>query len=320
MSGSIEHLAESLPDRPWRPQSLQPPRAPWLALRWRLLILLGIVALHALGTRLFLHLLAANRSVVDNESVLLVDFIEARPPQPIALPEPAPAAIARPRPEPKPKRKPEPIPPPMAASAARPTRATANAAMQVQDAPATPATSAPRRPSDSALQLYNPDGSLRVPDDMLARIDDRVGEQRVFSYQVPHMDDAKKYFYRNRVLAYEPTRFDEYWKPDQDLLTDLLTRLVEKTTKQVKIPIPGHPGSTMVCTITLIALSGGCGVLTNGADYVGPVDDPDTLNPEEDRQCQAWWEQIVGARTQELWRKTRSLYEAQCRKPLLRPK
>jgi hypothetical protein len=59
--------------------------------------------------------------------------------------------------------------------------------------------------------------------------------------------------------------------------------------------------------------------VNNGDGHVGRVDDPDTLNPEEDRQCQAWWEQIIGAKTQELWRKTRSLYEAQCRKPLARP-
>lgn len=57
---------------------------------------------------------------------------------------------------------------------------------------------------------------------------------------------------------------------------------------------------------------------TDGADYVGPQDDPATLDPEEDRQCQAWWNQIIGATTQETWRKTRSMYEAACRKPLLR--
>lgn len=311
MSGSTQDLADSLADRPWRPRSLEPRRSPWLPLRWRLLILLGIIGLHALGARLFLHMLAAGRDAVASESVLLVEFIEARPALPKALPIPGPAGIAR-LPDPKPRRPPERV-------SARPPP-PANTAMQAPAVPASTSASLPRRPSEPALQLYNPDGSLRVPDGMLAQIDAQVGEQRVFSYQVPHMDDAKKYFYRNRVLAYEPTRFDQYWKPDQDLLTDLLTRLVEKTTKQVRIPVPGHPGSTMVCTITLIALSGGCGVLTNGADYVGPVDDPDTLNPEEDRQCAAWWQQIVGARTQELWRKTRSLYEAQCRKPLLRPK
>jgi hypothetical protein len=91
--------------------------------------------------------------------------------------------------------------------------------------------------------------------------------------------------------------------------------MVEKTTKEIKIPVPGHPGSKMVCQLTILALGGSCRVVTNGADYIGPVDDPATLNEEEERQCAAWWNQIIGAKTQEVWRKTRSLYEAQCRKP-----
>ena len=90
------------------------------------------------------------------------------------------------------------------------------------------------------------------------------------------------------------------------------------TTKEVRIPVPGRPGSTMVCTVSLLALGGGCGVLTNGADYVGPVDDPATLSEEEDRQCQAWHEQIINATTQDAWRTTRRLYDANCRKPLER--
>jgi hypothetical protein len=75
----------------------------------------------------------------------------------------------------------------------------------------------------------------------------------------------------------------------------------------------------VVCTVSILALGGGCGVVTPGADWNGPQDDPATLNPEEARQCAAWWEQIVGAKTQEAWRATRQLYERECRKPLLRP-
>jgi hypothetical protein len=172
--------------------------------------------------------------------------------------------------------------------------------------------------SDSPLQLYELDGSLRTPKDMLDQIDRKMGDKRVFSYQIPRMDDARKFFYRNQVLTFESTRFDRYWKPDQGMLTDLLTQLVEETTKEISISIPGQPGSRVVCTLALLAFSGGCGIVSNGDGYVGPVDDPDTLDAEEDRQCQAWWEQIVDAKTQELWRKTRAIYEAQCRKPLAR--
>lgn len=312
MSIAIEDPSGGLTTAPWRPRSLQGRRPPWLRLRWRLLILLAVIALHVLGTRSLLRLLAAGESAVAEDSVLLVDFIQDRP-VPVTPPKPTEAddATARPatlRPPPE-THQPRPRPRP---------RMRDDSAMQVQAAP--PPGRPARQPATEELQLYDHNGRLRVPDDMLEQIDKQVGDQRVFGYQIPHTDDAKKYFYRNQVLSYESTRFDQYWKPDQDMLTDLLTRLVEKTTKQIKIPIPGHPGSTMVCSITLIALSGGCGVLTNGSDYVGPVDDPDTLDPQEDRQCKAWWDQIIGARTQEVWRKTRSLYEAQCRKPLLRPK
>jgi hypothetical protein len=74
----------------------------------------------------------------------------------------------------------------------------------------------------------------------------------------------------------------------------------------------------VVCQVSVLALGGGCGVLTPGADWNGPQDDPATLNPEEARQCAAWWEQIVGAKTQDAWRRTKQLYERECRKPLLR--
>jgi hypothetical protein len=74
----------------------------------------------------------------------------------------------------------------------------------------------------------------------------------------------------------------------------------------------------MVCTIQVLALGGGCRVITNGADWNGPQDDPNTLSPEEDRQCAAWWQKITQARTQDAWRATKKLYEAACRKPLAR--
>jgi hypothetical protein len=67
-----------------------------------------------------------------------------------------------------------------------------------------------------------------------------------------------------------------------------------------------------------LALGGACGIDTNGYGYTGPKDDPNTLSPEEDRQCQAWWEKIVNTKTQDEWRTTRKIYEQECRKPLER--
>ena len=236
---------------------------------------------------------------------MVVSFIDRPPPKrPV---DAAPAEVPAPTPVVPDPTVPKPAPPPIDPRPARHPE-------KRQLAP----TADPIKRESRPIDFYSTEGRVRVPDDMLEQIDRQVGDKRVFSYQVPRMDDAKKLLHRNPPISYQSTRFDKYWKPDQDMLTDLLTQLVEKTTKEIRIPVPGDPTSTMICQVSLLALGGGCGVLTNGADYVGPVDDPDTLDAEEDRQCQAWWQQIIGARTQEIWRRTRDLYEAQCRKPHLR--
>ena len=167
------------------------------------------------------------------------------------------------------------------------------------------------------LQLYNPDGSLRMPAEVMDKLDRQFGDKRQFSYQIPHLDDGKKLFDRPPALVYEATRFDQYWKPDKDALSDILEKAVRATTREVKMKVPGT-NDYVVCQVSMLALGGACGMVTPGADWNGPQDDPNTLNPEEARQCAAWWEQIVGAKTQDAWRKTKQLYESECRKPLLR--
>ena len=300
MSEASEDPAACLATGAWRPQSLRPRRRDLLDLRWRVSILVAIALLHVLGTRWLLTALSSQDDAAGDDSVLVVDFIDAPPPPPEALPTP----VAEPR---------------APAFAGKPRRSPG---ARAAGTPASPRPTAlaptPAQTPGQSMQLYDSEGRVRVPDDLLEQIDRQVGDQRVFSYQIPRMDDARKVFYRNPALVYEATRFEQYWQPDQDMLTELLTRLVEATTREIRIPVPGQPGSTMICKVSIMALGGGCGVLTNGADYVGPLDDPATLSKEEDRQCQAWWEQIIGAKTQEIWRRTRSLYEAQCRKPLAR--
>lgn len=297
MNQTTDDLADIGPAPDWRPKSLRTVSPAWPPRATRASIFAAVVLAHWMVLGWWLPHLATPRHPVEDETAIRVEFIS----------DPPPPELARPEPEVRPTvtvRTPAP---------ARPVRKRP----RIQSD--TPLQALPSPPTDKPkLELYGADGRLRVPDDMLDQIDRKYGDKRVFSYQVPRMDDAKKAFYRNRAISYETTRFDEYWKPDQDLLTSLLTQMVEKTTKQIKIPVPGRPDSKMVCTISLLALGGGCGLLTNGSDYVGPLDDPDTLSPEEDRQCKAWWDQIVGARTQDAWRKTRNLYEEQCRKPLER--
>lgn len=296
MNQTTDDLADIGPDPDWRPKSLREPTPAWLSRPIRASILAAVVLAHWLVLAWWLPRLAMPRHPIEDQTVIRVEFIS----------DPPPVAA---QPDLEVRSTTQVVPP----SRARPVRKRP----RIQSD--TPLQALPSPPAEkSRLELYGADGRLKVPDDMLDQIDRKYGDKRVFSYQVPRLDDAKKELYRNPAITYEKTRFDEYWKPDQDLLTGLLTEMVEKTTKQIKIPVPGRPDSKMVCTISLLALGGGCGLLTNGSDYVGPVDDPDTLSPEEDRQCKAWWDQIVGASTQDVWRKTRKLYEAQCRKPLER--
>ncbi len=300
MSDTAGEFLASLAGQPWRPKSLHWPKRERLPWRTRAALLCLIVAVHclvAIGLLAMMH----RREAPSVETVTVIEFIEDRP---VAV---APSM--------------QPVAPPLAPRI-EPRRLPIDG--QEVELPIVPSSiQKPRverqatRPNDR-LELYGADGRLRTPDDMLDTLDREFGDKRVFSYQIPRLDDAQKLLNRNPAIEYRPTRFDQYWKPDEDLLTDLLTRLVEKTTREIRIPVPGRPDSAMICTVSLLALGGGCGMLTNGADYVGPVDDPDTLDGEEQRQCQAWWDQITGARTQEVWRRTRALYESECRKPRLR--
>lgn len=289
-----EGMQEAIaPSQDWRPQSLLARRPPWLSPRLRAAVL-AVVLLAHLGVAVWLPWLDRGTQPPPDEA-LVVGFIDREP-----LPEPPPD-----------HRDPPPassVPPSRLTPAPR-KRSVVQQPLQVQQV-----TRQPPQP----LDLYGEDGRPKVPDDMLEQIDRKFSDTRTFDYQVPGMEDADKLLNRPPPITFERTRFDEYWTPDRDLLTALLTKMAEKTTKEIRVPVPGRAGSTMVCHVSLLALGGSCGVLTPGSDYVGPVDDPDTLSPEEDRQCQAWWEQIVGATTQDAWRKTRKLYEAQCRKPLER--
>ena len=289
---AIESMGE------WRPQSLRAPEPAWPSPRARTGVFAAVVLAH-LGVALWLPWLDVEE-VPPPDQAILVGFI---PPDPLPAPPLAPSS--EPVLEPEPVRD-EPATPPMTPRPPRRGPVTPQP-LQVQSVPA-----------PEKLELYGEDGRLKLPEDMLEQIDRKFGDTRSFSYQVPGMERAEKLLNRPPPIVYEGTRFDEYWKPDKDLLSSLLESMVEKTTKEIRVKIPGRSQSVMVCNVSMLALGAGCGVLTPGSDYVGPVDDPDTLSPEEDRQCQAWWEQIVGATTQDAWRRTRKLYEAECRKPLER--
>lgn len=260
---------------------------------WRMLVLAVVIALHGFA------LMWLSRNAVpaprEDDSAMRIEFIDA----PIVIqPPPVKPVVPAKTPTRHPVRTPS----------AQPIAAQA---LQMVE-PAAPS------PTTTPQSLYGPDGRLRLPADLLDQIDRQFGDKRQFDFQVPGLNDGAKVFDRPTALAYEPTRFAQYYKPDQDLLTELLTKAVEKTTPEIRIPIPGNPKSKIVCRISLLALGGACGVETNGYGYTGPKDDPNTLNPVENRQCQAWWDKIIGAKTQDEWRATRKIYEQECRKPLER--
>jgi hypothetical protein len=302
MSAWNEEMLLALAPTPWQPLSVREKQRDPLSSRWRFGLLAGVVLAHVLALLGLLALLDKRERM--QEDAIVVDFIDEPAAQPVEVPNET-ITIHRPKAPPKAKSTPKPAPKPL------PKRE------RVVDIPMQAVESPPRK--DGELQLYNPDGSLRVPKDMLDKLDKQFGDKRQFSFQVPHLDDAKKLFYRNPALVYEATRFDKAWQPDHDALTALLEKAVEKTTAQVKVKVPGMNGSShVVCTVAVLALSGGCRVITNGADWNGPQDDPDTLSAAEQKQCAAWWEKIVHATTQDAWRKTRKLYEESCDKPLER--
>lgn len=167
----------------------------------------------------------------------------------------------------------------------------------------------------STLTLINKDGSLIMPErtreEFLADIDNRL-----FDVQKKGLDDMDKLLRRPQPLEYRATLFDKGWQGDRPPLERVLEQAVRKSSVNIKIPVPGRPGAYLRCSIAVLALGGGCGFTANDDGYFVRADDPDTLSPEEDRQCAAWWDLIASAKTQALWRKTRQLYDQACRKPL----
>lgn len=296
---SLEFVAT----RRWQPYGMESgsedlPRA------WRLPLLIVLIAVHAAVLRWFPFGLALGAAPLRDEQAILVDFIDPLPMLLSDAPISAPTTADDPRPrEARPSHRRDALPLSLAKPSPR--------------APSVPAD-ARRRPATTLL--FTDDGRVRLPDGLMDDLDKQFGERRQFDFQVPGVGKKHALMEHRSALVYEATRFDKDWKPDQDLLTELLTKAVEATTKEVRIPMPGNPRATLVCRVSILAMGGGCGIEHAGADYLPPGDDPNTLTAAEARECQAWWEKIVAAKTQEAWLRTRELYEAQCRKPLLREK
>lgn len=173
------------------------------------------------------------------------------------------------------------------------------------------------------LRIYDDTGRVSLPVDFIEKLDAANLPSKRFDFQNPDLELTGTFLKRPPAIDFNPTQFEQAWKPDQDILTELLEKAVEKTTKEIKIPVPGNPGVKLVCKVSVLALGGGCGFVPNGGYgrvIADDEDDPNTLSPEEDKQCQAWWEKINNTKSQREWLKTKELYELTCKKPLAKEK
>lgn len=234
------------------------------------------------------------------EPGLRVEFIMIPRTQSPTPPSPMPARV-RPPPHVSP-------PPPRVA---RP-RSTALQAVDVAPRDAESMTAeAPAQPA-TAARLFDDSGSIVLPEGAFEALQKNISDDRVFDYQIAGLAKAKTAFDRRPPLVYEPSLFESGMKPTRGLLTDVLEIAVSAGTLDISIPFPGDPSRKIVCSVAVLALGGSCGIAGGFTGYV-EEDDPNTLSAKEEAQCSAWWEKIVNTNSQEIWLRTRQLYDLSCR-------
>jgi hypothetical protein len=190
-----------------------------------------------------------------------------------------------------------------------------DAPRRVQSAPPDPIL--PRdTPALSAQtpRLFAPDGALLLPDTVRGDLATTTDPRSRFDFKVPGVLEERTRTPRPAALTYEATRFEDAWIEEQDPVSTALAKAVEKTTITVRIPLPRAPGSKVVCKFAILAAAGGCGITNLSDGYFVRLDDPDTLDPAEDAQCQQWWDAMASASTDTQWLAARDRFEAHCRK------
>ncbi|AOH36915.1 hypothetical protein BGP89_11570 [Luteimonas sp. JM171] len=122
---------------------------------------------------------------------------------------------------------------------------------------------------DGTASLFNPDGSIRLP----------PGQGEVGGGLPPGTitEDYEKLdrmgtWLKRPPTDYEPTRFDRFWVPHENLLEEWVRRSI----RTVLIPIPGT-NKTIRCNVATLAFAGGC-------DLVDPnlQDNPAGARPPPD--------------------------------------
>jgi len=198
--------------------SVPRPVAPWLTRRQRIVLMTLVVAGHAgLGVMLDLGSRVAPEDVDATQTTLVFLSPPApeRPPEPpVEAPRPAPTTATPPRPRPA---SPAGAAPSPAASPAQ------SIALQVVEVPAAPA---------ERLALFRADGSIELPDEVKDQLEGVLDPDRAFSFQYPGLIEGGTFMDRQPALIYEETRFEQYWKPQQDILTEFLERAVEAARQE----------------------------------------------------------------------------------------
>lgn len=166
-----------------------------------------------------------------------------------------------------------------------------------------------------APRLFAPDGSLLDIEAQADLLERRVDRRARFDYEIAGIVEAESAFTLPQAIDYVPTRFDRYWTPPTDLLTEVLEKAVSVSALTVSVPVPGMPGYRVGCTVVVLAAAGGCG-MSEPKVLVYDIDDPNTLSPEEARACETIWQRITEATTQAEHRRLRRIYDLGCRLPL----
>ena len=115
------------------------------------------------------------------------------------------------------------------------------------------ATSASPGTSGTSDGLFNADGSVRLPGALGSEAAPGAGPPGSSQAQRSDADRAAKWLARPRI-DYEPTMFDEYWKPTNE---SLLAEWVRRSVREVEIPIPGT-SKKVRCVVSVLMAGGAC--------------------------------------------------------------
>jgi len=224
----------------------------------------------------------------------------------LAGPEPTPDSAAD---APPIARSTQPTAAPMEAAATAAAGRVDRVPQQVESMPATGSAT-----SDGAVdaaiasppRLFARDGAILLPRESIEELRRADADDREFAFQWPGLAAGASGFERRDELPYEATRFDRYHPQTTDIVTGALRALADSMTF-------GTRSGSVRCA--MLSAEGGANCTFGGGGRVVELDDPDSLDATENARCQALWDQVVAASTQDAWLALRQQYRAECRKP-----